>query len=151
MPLNLSLTHMVVVGIVALIVLGPERLPGVARTAGNVYREWKRISGGLQADVREVLADFTEPFTEPINDLHSTIKGGITGNESPEAAAAVSSADPTRTGTVFVSPLTPAIPALGPSTGLVSPGPVMEPQLPQLAPTPDPDTFVPFTPGVTAG
>ena len=43
MPFNLSMTHIMVVAVVALVVLGPERLPGVARTAGGLYREWQRI------------------------------------------------------------------------------------------------------------
>jgi sec-independent protein translocase protein TatB len=148
-PFNLSFTHIMVVGIVALIVLGPERLPGVARTAGNLYREWKRISGGLEAEVREVFSDFAEPFTgsvnetkdafaSPIADLRNTLRGTSDAPTSP--VSTVSAA----------SPLAPGLPILGPSTGLVSPGPVMEFQLPELAPPPEPTTFVPFRPG-TAG
>ena len=91
MPLNLSFTHLMVVGFVALVVLGPERLPGVARTAGNLYREWKRISGGLQAEVRDVLHEFTEPFAEPISDLLH----GTDGGAPLSAAAAGASAGPT--------------------------------------------------------
>lgn len=149
MPFNLSFTHIMVVGIVALIVLGPERLPGVARAAGNLYREWKRISGGLEAEVREVFSDFTEPFTTPMNeakeaftapmaDLRSTLRGS---NGSSPATPSSPSTD------LNESPLAPALPSLGPSTGLVSPGPAMEFQLPQLAPPPEPTTFVPFSPG----
>jgi sec-independent protein translocase protein TatB len=151
-PFNLSLTHMVVVGIVALVVLGPERLPGVARTAGNLYREWKRISGGLQAEVRDVLSEFTEPFSEPINDLRSTIQPMVSGTTSAGPGPASDSSEPTSgSGPVIVSPLTPAIPALGPSTGLVSPGPRIERHLTELGPMPTPDTFVPFTPGGAGG
>jgi Sec-independent protein translocase protein TatA len=35
--LDLGLTKMAVIGVVALVVLGPERLPGVARTAGALF------------------------------------------------------------------------------------------------------------------
>ena len=174
MPLNLSFTHMMVVAFVALLVLGPDRLPGVARTAGNLYREWKRISGGLQAEVRDVLSEFTEPFSEPINDLlhghadgspgqvaeATIVAAGATAAAAaagapplaslpplPGAADLHSSAGVAGTGGVTVPPLSPAIPALGPSTGLMSPGPTFVPTLPELAPAPEPDTFVPFTPG----
>ena len=177
MPLNLSFTHMMVVAFVALLVLGPDRLPGVARTAGNLYREWKRISGGLQAEVRDVLSEFTEPFAEPISDLlHGPADGGaanvaeatVVAVGATAAAAAGAGAPPLAslpplpgasssgglssvggvgTGGVVVPPLSPAIPALGPSTGLMSPGPTFVPTLPELAPAPEPGTFVPFTPG----
>lgn len=177
MPLNLSFTHMMVVAFVALLVLGPDRLPGVARTAGNLYREWKRISGGLQAEVRDVLSEFTEPFAEPISDLlHGPTDGGaadvaeatVVAAGATAAAAAgagapalaslpplpgvsdgsrLSSVGGLGTGGVVVPPLSPAIPALGPSTGLMSPGPSFVPTLPELAPAPEPGTFVPFTPG----
>ena len=159
MPLNLSFTHMMVVAFVALLVLGPDRLPGVARTAGNLYREWKRISGGLQAEVRDVLSEFTEPFAEPISDLiHGPADASaaqlaeatvVAAGATAAAAAATpsSSARAMGTGPVVVPPLSPAIPALGPSTGLMAPGPMFVPTLPELAPAPEPDTFVPFTPG----
>jgi sec-independent protein translocase protein TatB len=143
-PLNLSFTHIIVVAIVALVVLGPERLPGVARTAGNLYREWKRISGGLEAEVREVFADFAEPFTSarddvsaPITDLRTSIATSLRGSST--------TAGDTEDGPMpAASPS--AIPSLGPSTGLVSPGPTLEFRLPELAPAPQPDTFVPFPP-----
>ena len=32
---DMGFTEMMLIGIVALVVIGPERLPGVARTAGN--------------------------------------------------------------------------------------------------------------------
>ncbi|GAC1536634.1 MAG: hypothetical protein NVS3B12_19830 [Acidimicrobiales bacterium] len=201
MPLNLSFTHMMVVAFVALVVLGPDRLPGVARTAGNLYREWKRVSGGLQAEVRDVLSEFTEPFTEPISDLlHGPADGGpvsvaeatvvaagataAAAAGSPHAVGGPSLATPSAaappltslpplpgradvalgsavrsgssgggqgTGVPDVGPLSPAIPALGPSTGLVSAGPTFAPILSELAPPPEPGTFVPFTPGAAGG
>jgi sec-independent protein translocase protein TatB len=136
-PLNLSFTHIIVVAIVALVVLGPERLPGVARTAGNLYREWKRISVGIEAEVRDVLGDFTAPLQEPINQIRESVNGATS-----QAAMAAPPSQPAD-GSISVPPLAPALPTLGPSTGLVSPGPVIEPTLPSLGPPPEPDTFVP--------
>jgi len=172
-PLNLSFTHLLVVGFVALVVLGPERLPGVARTAGNLYREWQRISGGLQAEVRDVISEFTEPFAEPIQDIIRGPGGGTApaaeagspaasvpagngdgarGAQAPLAVlpplgVATAGPTPAPAGQEVIAPLAPAIPALGPSTGLLSPGPSLQAVLPALAPPADPRTFVPFTPG----
>ncbi|MHB8467247.1 MAG: twin-arginine translocase TatA/TatE family subunit [Acidimicrobiales bacterium] len=135
MPFNLSFTHMLVVAIVALIVLGPERLPNAARTAGTLYREWRKVSSGLQAEVRDVFSDFTEPF----NDALSELRTGQVG----EPDKATESPPSVNAGT----PLAPALPALGPSTGLVAPGPPLDVTVPSLGPTPRPDTVV-MHPGV---
>jgi Sec-independent protein translocase protein TatA len=144
-PLNLSFTHLAVVGIVALVVLGPERLPGVARTAGNLYREWQRIRGGLEGEVREAINEFKEPFMEQFEDLGHTVRGTTPGRPAPDQAPPLSVLPPLA-GAVDGAPLSPALPSLGPSSGLVSPGPATSAELPVLAPPPIPDTFVPFNP-----
>jgi sec-independent protein translocase protein TatB len=144
-PLNLSFTHLAVVGIVALIVLGPERLPEVARTAGNLWREWKRVRGDLEGEVREVMSEFTEPFREHFEGVNDTVRGVVDDIRHGPAAAAAP-ALPAVEGAITVPPLAAALPALAPSTGLVSPGPEMRPELPSLGPPPDPGTFVPYEP-----
>jgi Sec-independent protein translocase protein TatA len=151
-PLNLSFTHLAVVGIVALVVLGPERLPGVARTAGNLYREWQRIRGGLEGEVREAINEFKEPFMEQFEELGHTVRGTTPGRAAPDQAPPLSVLPPLAgaAGAVDAGPLSPALPSLGPSTGLVSPGPVISAELPVLAPPPIPDTFVAFYPGSPA-
>jgi len=62
--LNLGPEKVLVVLVVALIVLGPEKLPQAARTVGTAYRELRRITGGLQAEVRDV-------FSEPLREMRS--------------------------------------------------------------------------------
>ena len=160
MPFNLSFTHLAVIGIVALVVLGPERLPELAKTLGGFYREWKRIRGELEGEVREAINEFKEPFREGFDDLNQTVRGvvddvrGVTsaGGESgrvaapPPATSPLSVLPPLSGAAAAGAPRADALPSLGPSTGLVSPGPRLVPELPALAPTPDPDTFVPFDP-----
>jgi len=46
---------MLLIGIVALIVIGPERLPGVARTAGKYLGKLKRFMTNVRADVESEL------------------------------------------------------------------------------------------------
>jgi sec-independent protein translocase protein TatB len=85
---NTSGTELLVILLVALIVLGPEKLPEAARKVGNVMRELRRMSSGFQAEVRDALA-------EPIgimNETMNTVKSGF--NEDPAAAAAASPTHP---------------------------------------------------------
>lgn len=56
--MDLSLPEVAVIAIVALLVLGPERLPGAARTAGALVRRAQRSWSGIRADIeRELAAD----------------------------------------------------------------------------------------------
>lgn len=52
--------------IVALIVLGPEKLPEAARAAGRLLNEFRRVTGGLQEEVREAFeaSDLAGPVQE---------------------------------------------------------------------------------------
>ena len=143
MPLNLSFTHLAVVAVVALVVLGPERLPDVARTAGGVYREWKRIRGELEGEVRQVVDELREPFREQFEGINQTVRDVVDDIKDVKGPA---DPDPPPVGAIVVPPLAAALPTLAPSTGLVSPGPDVRPELPSLAPPADPDTFVPFEP-----
>jgi sec-independent protein translocase protein TatB len=53
--LDLGLTKMAVIGVVALVVLGPERLPRVARTAGALFGRAQRYINDVKSEVtREI-------------------------------------------------------------------------------------------------
>ena len=52
---DMGFTELMLVGIVALVVIGPERLPGVARTAGKYVGRLKRFMTTVKADVEQEL------------------------------------------------------------------------------------------------
>ena len=53
---DFSLAELVVVMVVALIVIGPERLPKVARTLGHLYGRAQRYVNGVKADISRDMA-----------------------------------------------------------------------------------------------
>ena len=53
-----SPVHIVIVALVALVVLGPEQLPKLARQAGQGYREFMRVKQHLSAELRDVVSEF---------------------------------------------------------------------------------------------
>ena len=53
---DFSFSELVVVMVVALIVIGPERLPKVARTMGHLYGRAQRYVNGVKADISRDLA-----------------------------------------------------------------------------------------------
>lgn len=45
------------IAVVALVVLGPDKLPGAARQIGNVIRQIRKISTGFQQELQNALDD----------------------------------------------------------------------------------------------
>jgi sec-independent protein translocase protein TatB len=64
---NLSGSEIVFLLIAGLVVLGPERLPGVIRTVGRIYGDIRRAAKGLEKEL-------TETFKEPIADFKAVQK-----------------------------------------------------------------------------
>ncbi|HUJ88438.1 MAG TPA: Sec-independent protein translocase protein TatB [Burkholderiales bacterium] len=48
---DIGFTELMVIGVVALIVIGPERLPGVARTIGHLAGRLQRYVADVKADI----------------------------------------------------------------------------------------------------
>lgn len=52
---NVGGMELLVIGLVALVVLGPDKLPGAMRQLGSTMGELRRISRGFQTDLRSAL------------------------------------------------------------------------------------------------
>jgi sec-independent protein translocase protein TatB len=48
---DIGFSELLIIGVVALVVLGPERLPRAARTAGHLLGRLKRYVGDVKADI----------------------------------------------------------------------------------------------------
>ncbi|HTW09444.1 MAG TPA: twin-arginine translocase TatA/TatE family subunit [Acidimicrobiales bacterium] len=55
--MNIDPEKLVFIFIIAVLVLGPERLPQAARTLGRAYAQFRKYTSTLQAEVKEVLAE----------------------------------------------------------------------------------------------
>ncbi|HEX8011002.1 MAG TPA: Sec-independent protein translocase protein TatB [Casimicrobiaceae bacterium] len=79
---DIGFSEIVVIAIVALIVIGPEKLPKVARTLGHMF-------GRLQRYVNEVKADISrEMELEELRKLQSEVQGAARDIEHSMASAA---------------------------------------------------------------
>jgi len=58
--------EVIVIIIVALVVLGPDRLPEMARSAGRMLHKFRTMTEGLQTQVRDVMDD---PSMQPLREL----------------------------------------------------------------------------------
>lgn len=76
---NLDPTKIAIVLIVALLVLGPEKLPGFTKQAGAWWGEFQRVKARLQAEVNGAVSQMNpgaSPFTETFNSA-SNVMGGF--------------------------------------------------------------------------
>ncbi|MHB1488633.1 MAG: Sec-independent protein translocase subunit TatA/TatB [Acidimicrobiales bacterium] len=129
--------------LVALIVLGPERLPDMARKAGKLFNDFRRVRTGLENEVREAFGDIpgingTSSITSPMSWLTSATKMADTSTTASaggqaEGAPGVEPA-PSREG----APMTPPeSPAFGPAQGMpVAPAGVVNPPRRSVVPPP---------------
>lgn len=62
---NLSGTEIIVILLLALVILGPEKLPEAMRKAGRAYSELRKMANSFQSEVRSVL-------DEPMEELRGT-------------------------------------------------------------------------------
>ncbi|HUF96871.1 MAG TPA: twin-arginine translocase TatA/TatE family subunit [Ilumatobacter sp.] len=73
---NLQGSELMIILLLALVVLGPEKLPDAMRKMGKMYGELKRMSSGFQDEFRsavdEPMREFRKAVDEPMNELRST-------------------------------------------------------------------------------
>jgi sec-independent protein translocase protein TatB len=56
MPAGLSPMHLLVIAVVALVVLGPDKLPAAARQVGRFVAQARELSAGLTAQIERAMA-----------------------------------------------------------------------------------------------
>ncbi len=85
--LDLGISKMALIGAVALIVIGPERLPRVARTVGHLLGKAQRYVADVKAEVNrsielDELKKMKSTFEDAARDVEQTV-----GNEIRETSA----------------------------------------------------------------
>ncbi|MDQ1439623.1 MAG: sec-independent protein translocase protein TatA [Acidimicrobiaceae bacterium] len=81
--------EIIVVLIVGLIVLGPNRLPEAARQIGKAVAEFRKVTSGLQAEVRDVFNEAApgtvptppEPTSPAVAEAVAATEGEPTGRD----------------------------------------------------------------------
>lgn len=72
MPPGLNPVHVLIVLVVALIVLGPEKLPDAARTLGRFINDFRRWSMEMQVQARDMLDVATREDDRTVNGSGAT-------------------------------------------------------------------------------
>ncbi len=65
---NVGAGELLVILLIALIVLGPDKLPETARKMGNVMGELRRMSSGFQNEMRAAMDEVVRPPLETVKE-----------------------------------------------------------------------------------
>ena len=68
---NLGTAEILIIFLVALIVLGPDKLPGAAKQVGRVFSQIKSVSSGFQREMQQAMNDPLNAGQAASNDQQS--------------------------------------------------------------------------------
>jgi sec-independent protein translocase protein TatB len=115
---GISFSELLLVGLVALLVLGPERLPGAARTAGLWIGRLKRSFNAIKQEVeREIGADEIrrQLHNEHILSLEQEARKIFNPQQAEPVPPSVEPASPAVAATAPVTAAAPATAEIGPA------------------------------------
>jgi sec-independent protein translocase protein TatB len=90
---DFGFSELLLIGIVALVVVGPERLPKVARTAGHLFGRMQRYVSDVKADINreiqvEELKKLQEEMHASVNSIENAVKRDMQASSDALHAAA---------------------------------------------------------------
>jgi sec-independent protein translocase protein TatB len=125
--LNIDGSEFIFIAVIALLVLGPERMPQLVRKVGKIVGELRRMSSGFQAEFRDA---FAEPISA-VNDLKSTMNATATDfRQTVQSAASFDKGEGSATGSdtasdtasPYMAPASWSMPDPATATELAAPG-----------------------------
>lgn len=74
---NLGFSEIIVLGIIALVFIGPKQLPEVARVVGRLLNEWKRASNEFTDSFKQndAFREWEERRQQYLADINQSING----------------------------------------------------------------------------
>jgi len=122
---GIEFSELLLIGIVALVVIGPERLPRVARTAGHLFGRIQRYVADVKADIsREIHAEELHKLQDEIRSSVNSIEQSV-AQEMRQGSQAVAEQ-------IHEIVELPQQPASTPQAGLAETSPPAEAPQPQL-------------------
>lgn len=125
---DLGFSELIVIAVVTLIVVGPERLPKVARTAGHLLGRLQRYVSDVKSDIQremqlEELKKLQQQVEQQARELETSMRGQVQSVEADLAQTAAEAksgldgqaAPQASVSAAPVAEATPAVPAANPA------------------------------------
>jgi sec-independent protein translocase protein TatB len=99
---NLSGSELLIIAVLGLVVLGPEKLPGAMKRVGKIYREIRNISDNVQREVKKAMDEPMKQLKETQSAARDVFEGKMPHLATPNfrqgtSAAAPAASDATET------------------------------------------------------
>ncbi len=110
---NVSGGEVIIILVLALVVLGPEKLPEVLRKAGKVYGDLRRMTTGFQEEFEDTFKEPLREFRETANQARDMVNNPLAGfkedevietSETSEALPVASGSEPPYAPVVIADP-----------------------------------------------
>ena len=76
---DIAFSELILIALVALVVIGPERLPRVARTAGHLLGRLQRYVSDVKTDInREIQLDELKKMQQQVEDSARSLESSVT-------------------------------------------------------------------------
>lgn len=82
---NLSGSEVLFILVIGLVILGPEKLPEMLRRVGRLYGELRRMSQGVQADLKSALDEPTRELRRATESARTLLSGNGTAVSAENA------------------------------------------------------------------
>jgi sec-independent protein translocase protein TatB len=103
--IDLGLTKIALIGVVALVVIGPEKLPKVARTLGTLYGRAQRYISQVKSEVsREMELEELRSMQKEVHEAAQGIESSIAGQLSETSQELTSAWNDTPAPSTYWSP-----------------------------------------------
>jgi sec-independent protein translocase protein TatB len=111
---DVGFSELMVIAVVALIVIGPERLPRVARTLGHLFGRLQRYVNDVKADInREIELEELRKFKTTFEDAARGFESSV--NTTVNSVQAEVNKTESELNSLAQEPAAPAAPAAAPS------------------------------------
>lgn len=126
---DIGFSEILLIGVVALVVIGPERLPKVARTLGHMFGRLQRYVNEVKADInREIELDelrklqsqvqsAARDIEQSVSQAAHDVESGVRSVETELNQAAATATQPAADAKAQASPPAAASDAAGPARG----------------------------------
>ena len=82
---GVGIPELLVIMVIALIVIGPEKLPDIAKSLGKVYYEFKNVVDGVKTSMKEEQKNIEKSMDSPVQTASIQKKGEALMQEYEEA------------------------------------------------------------------
>lgn len=65
---GIGIQELIIIAVIALLIVGPKKLPDLAKTLGKGFSEFKKATEGITDDIKQTIQDVEKPKDDGLKD-----------------------------------------------------------------------------------